>query len=125
MIYKSSYLEAYSDQASRFLLLAYVGGLYCRMGYNPIFKWIDRLVLPDPNELPSSTQPFPPQPSGNPPPLPPTGMTALALFNQTCQQNGYNIEWITESSGPAHAIRWTAKCIGACHLLRIIQHQPY
>jgi hypothetical protein len=34
------------------------------------------------------------------------------MFNQKLQQNGYTADWPAESSGPAHALRWTVKCLG-------------
>ncbi|KAH0838053.1 hypothetical protein J3R83DRAFT_6293 [Lanmaoa asiatica] len=57
-----------------------------------------------------------------PPPIPPPPMSAplqtggvppvntLALFNQTCSQRGFAINWESESDGPPHQPRWAVKC---------------
>lgn len=112
---------------SRFLVHSYIGAAYCQRGLASIQSWIDRLVFPDveisgpepPTTPPRQTSWGYPQPHGRSPAASqspsntgPSNMTPLALFNQTAQQNGYGVEWPAESTGPAHALVWTVKCIG-------------
>jgi hypothetical protein len=108
----------YPLQASRFLLTSYIGAVYYRYGLSPIKAWIDRLIEPDDPPVHSN----PPQPSQLPPAIPqspqhthhinPAQGNALAMFNQTLQQNGMTAEWPAESSGPPHALRWSVRCLG-------------
>jgi len=107
--------ETKTEKASRFLLTSYIGAVYYRYGLSPIKTWIDGLI--DPDGPPS----VPPQPSYVPPALPqsppqihhinPPQNNILATFNQTLQQNGMTAEWPAESVGPAHALRWSVKCM--------------
>lgn len=107
-------------QVSRFLLHSYIGAAYCQRGLVPIQNWIDRLVLPDEIPEPPSTPPrqtswgYPPRSSlsQSPQNTSLSSMTPLAVFNQAVQQNGWSIEWPAESTGPAHNLLWTVKCVG-------------
>lgn len=63
----------------------------------------------------------PPPPAGPPPPLPaqPNPLTPaqpntafLPLFNQTANQRRMFVEYPAQFSGPAHAGKWTVKCVG-------------
>lgn len=38
----------------------------------------------------------------------------LPLFNQTAAQRRVTVEYPADSSGPAHALRWTVQCVGTC-----------
>jgi dsRNA-specific ribonuclease len=99
-------------QASRFLLTSYLGAVYYRRGLSPIQAWIDRLIDPD------GTPAGPQQPPNTPPALPHSQIhhspqnNSLSAFNQQCGQIGYSVEWPAESNGPAHALRWSVKCMG-------------
>jgi ribonuclease-3 len=109
--------ETKTEAASRFLLTSYIGAVYYRYGLSPIKAWIDRLIEPDDPPVHSN----PPQPSQLPPAIPqspqhthhinPAQGNALAMFNQTLQQNGMTAEWPAESSGPPHALRWSVRCL--------------
>lgn len=110
-----------TPEESRFLLYSYIGAAYCQHGLVAIQNWINCLVIPDqPNpSSPGACGSSPPQPSHAPPALPGqaaqnaggVGMTPLALFNQTAQQHGFGVGWPAESTGPAHALRWSVKCV--------------
>lgn len=65
--------------------------------------------------------PQPPPPSNPPPPLPsfPNPLSPaqpntafLPLFNQTANQRRMFVEYPAQFSGPAHAGKWTVKCVG-------------
>jgi len=108
-----------TTEVSRFLLHSYIGAAYCQRGLVPIQNWIDRLVLPDEIPEPPSTPPrqtswgYPPRSSlsQSPQNTSLSSMTPLAVFNQAVQQNGWSIEWPAESTGPAHNLLWTVKCV--------------
>lgn len=51
--------------------------------------------------------PTPPQASAIPSGVP---QGALALFNQTCHQRGFSVEWVASANGPQHDPRWEVKC---------------
>lgn len=78
---------------------------------------------PEPASMP------PPPPPSNPPPPLPNPMTPaqpstafLPMFNQTANQRRVFVEYPAQFSGPPHAGRWTAKCVGKCHMLLLL-HQ--
>lgn len=63
----------------------------------------------------------PPPPSNPPPPLPQNPLnpaqpqtTFLPLFNQTATQRRIAVDYPAAFSGPAHAGRWTVRCVGGC-----------
>lgn len=74
--------------------------------------------------------PQPPQPTSVPPPPPPPPLRPpprlssnplapaqphlpfLPMFNQAASQRRVVLDYVSESSGPSHAPRWTVKCIG-------------
>lgn len=109
--------ETKTEAASRALLTSYLGAVYYRYGLSQIQAWIDRLIDPDQ----PATHPCPTQPSQLPPALPGSPQQTqfinsaqdniLATFNQKLQQKGFTADWSAESTGPAHALRWTVKCI--------------
>jgi len=89
--------------------------------YNPKKVRMDSYnAPPEPAAMPP---PPPPPPSMNPPPMPPppNSMNPLApaqqttaflpLFNQTANQRRVFVEYPAVFSGPAHAGRWTVKCV--------------
>ena len=90
---------------------------------------------PGQGSTPEPSMPPPPPPAGPPPPLPmpptmampPTVATMampnplapaqphtafLPLFNQTANQRRMFVEYPATFSGPAHAGKWTVKCVG-------------
>lgn len=87
--------------------------------FSPAFSATPEPMMPAP--------PLPPQPAAPPPPLPnmpdaPPLSNPLApaqphtaflpLFNQTANQRRMFVEYPATFSGPAHAGKWTVKCVG-------------
>lgn len=127
-------------EEGRFLFNSYVGALCVQDGLQATTDWVSKLVKPegqppalvdDPQNrilstasptsasLPAPTQagtsqaapppyyPTPPQASTIPSGVP---QGTLALFNQTCHQRGFSVEWIASANGPQHDPRWEVKC---------------
>ena len=73
-----------------------------------------------PTPEPPAMPPPPPPPASAPPPLPLPNPLApsqpntafLPLFNQTANQRRMFVEYPAQFSGPAHAGKWTVKCVG-------------
>lgn len=78
----------------------------------------DSYATPPEPSFSAPAQPPPPPPPMNPPPPLPTAQPQAAflpLFNQTATQRRLVVEYPASFSGPAHAGRWTVKCVGAYH----------
>ena len=78
----------------------------------------DSYATPPEPSFSAPAQPTPPPPPMNPPPPLPTAQPQAAflpLFNQTATQRRLVVEYPASFSGPAHAGRWTVKCVGAYH----------
>ncbi|KAI0079639.1 hypothetical protein K474DRAFT_1591679 [Panus rudis PR-1116 ss-1] len=112
---------------TKHLFCSYVGALYVQSGMSVIQGWIGTLVDPSYDSQPGSRDPHspappepmyqPPPPANPPPPLPnplaPAQPQAafLPLFNQTAMQRRLAVEYPATFTGPAHAGRWTVKCV--------------
>jgi ribonuclease-3 len=70
--------------------------------------------LPTPSQTAGTSQAAPPPYYPTPPQAStiPSGVPqgTLALFNQTCHQRGFSVEWIASANGPQHDPRWEVKC---------------
>ncbi|CCL98505.1 uncharacterized protein FIBRA_00504 [Fibroporia radiculosa] len=80
------------------------------------YKKIKTESMGSPTPPPSSH--VPPPPTSAPPPLPANPLSPaqpmaafLPLFNQTANQRRLTVEYPAQFSGPAHAGRWTVKCM--------------
>ncbi|OAX32861.1 hypothetical protein K503DRAFT_749435 [Rhizopogon vinicolor AM-OR11-026] len=125
-------------EEARFLFNSYVGAVCVQGGLQATANWIGKLVKPDSDQPPglmgnlgsrptfapathaqagtphaAATAPPPYYPSApqvpTPPPVVPLG--TLALFNQTCNQRGFSLEWNSTSNGPSHDPRWEVRCM--------------
>ena len=82
--------------------------------YNPKKVKVEMPFTP-----PEPAMPPPPPPMMPPPPVPnplaPAQQSTafLPLFNQTANQRRLFVEYPAQFSGPAHAGKWTVKCVGA------------
>ncbi|KAI0271426.1 hypothetical protein BC834DRAFT_441831 [Gloeopeniophorella convolvens] len=118
--------ELEEPSETRQLFHAVVGAVHVEHGYASVRAWIGQLVDPSFDVPPTNNgaggssqgaQAYPPPPASSPPPLPhnplaPTTPTAsfLAKFNELANQKRVPIEWLEESSGPAHLKIWTVQC---------------
>lgn len=70
--------------------------------------------LPAAPQAGSTSQAAPPPYYPTPPEVStiPSGVPqgTLALFNQTCHQRGFSVEWVASANGPQHDPRWEVKC---------------
>ncbi|KAG1783548.1 hypothetical protein EV702DRAFT_1054154 [Suillus placidus] len=129
-----------NPEEASFLFNSYVGAVCVQDGLQATTDWVSKLVKPEgqPPALVDDSQdntlstmspasaslPAPPQAGTSqaaPPPYYPTPPQAstipsgvpqgtLALFNQTCHQRGFSIEWVASANGPQHDPRWEVKC---------------
>ncbi|KAG2149621.1 hypothetical protein BD769DRAFT_346608 [Suillus cothurnatus] len=111
------------EEAS-FLFNSYVGAVCLQDGLQATTDWVSKLVKPegqapalvdDPqnNILPTArVSPVSPTSASLPTPSQTAGVPqgTLALFNQTCHQRGFSVEWIASANGPQHDPRWEVKC---------------
>ncbi|KAJ7161437.1 hypothetical protein C8R43DRAFT_335579 [Mycena crocata] len=104
-----------SPEDMRKFFHAYIGALYIRNGINQVQAWVSALVDPEADVNSFAT---PPPPVGMPPPLPQntsspqpnTGLSLLALLNQTATQNRLSVTYPAEQTGPPHAPTWSVRC---------------
>ncbi|KAJ8588410.1 hypothetical protein M405DRAFT_862986 [Rhizopogon salebrosus TDB-379] len=52
-----------------------------------------------------------PQVAASPTPPPAVPLGTLAIFNQTCSQLRFSLEWNSSSNGPQHDPRWEVECM--------------
>ncbi|KAG2062254.1 hypothetical protein BDR06DRAFT_36352 [Suillus hirtellus] len=104
-------------EEARFLFNSYVGAVCVQDGLQATTDWISKLVEPE-GQPPGLVDDSRDRPLSTVPPGSPTISTipsgvpqgALALFNQTCHQRGFSVEWVASSNGPQHDPRWEVKC---------------
>jgi ribonuclease-3 len=129
-----------NPEEARFLINSYVGAVCIQDGLQAATDWISNLVMPEgqppalvddsqnrnsPTTSPESpaiaSLPVTQASTSAPPPYYPTPPEAstipsgvpqgtLALFNQTCHQRGFSVEWIASANGAQHDPRWDVKC---------------
>ncbi|KZV93792.1 hypothetical protein EXIGLDRAFT_716771 [Exidia glandulosa HHB12029] len=93
---------------------AYAGAVDHELGPIALVNWIEK-VITIPYSPEAALPPPPPQPAGNAPtpPPPPGGRPGgfIAYLNEAGQRLRHKVEFVPESTGPAHNLVWTMKCL--------------